>query len=85
MFFFHRDSALHLEFSEPGYEILGRFILTLFEGSKVTDGDFWLNLVVIVVENTFHPFPSLDRISGYFETRGVEVFDRYKPGMASYR
>ncbi|CAL9019580.1 unnamed protein product [Prunus brigantina] len=62
MSFFHRDPTLHLEFPEPGYEILSRFILTLFEGSKITDGDFWLNPVVVVVENTFHLLPSLDRI-----------------------
>ena len=61
--FLHRDSALHFELPKPGYEVLSRFIFTLFDGSKVTDGDFWLNPVIIVVENTFHLLPGLNRIS----------------------
>ncbi|CAL9009505.1 unnamed protein product [Prunus brigantina] len=55
--FFHEDSAFHFEFSEPGYEVLGRLIFTLFEGSKITDGDFWLNPKIVVMKDIFHLFP----------------------------
>ncbi|CAL8988541.1 unnamed protein product [Prunus brigantina] len=51
------DSAFHFELSEPGYEVLSRLIFTLFEGSKMTDDNFWLNPEIVVMEDTFHLFP----------------------------
>ncbi|CAL9007802.1 unnamed protein product [Prunus brigantina] len=33
-------------------------IFTLFEDNKITNGDFWLDPEIVVMENIFHLFPS---------------------------
>ncbi|CAL9012130.1 unnamed protein product [Prunus brigantina] len=60
--FFHRDSAFHLDLSKSNYEVMRRFILTLFEGSKIIDGSHAQDPEIVVMENIFHLLPGLNRI-----------------------
>ncbi|CAL8988548.1 unnamed protein product [Prunus brigantina] len=52
--------------SALNYEVLGRLVFTLFEGSNITDGDFWQDPEIVVMEDIFHLL-----LSGPFSFSGL--------------
>ncbi|KAI5317437.1 hypothetical protein L3X38_037144 [Prunus dulcis] len=78
--FFHKDSAFHFELPESGYEVLSRLIFTLFEGSKITDGDFRLDPKIVVMKNIFHLLPENLPICSTEEAWGSSPLNKVKFG-----